>query len=247
MTNVRSGLFLSTGLTVFLLLTACGEGDSPDLFARRVDASFEVTAKVTYEVAFDPYGTGEANPMSLSITQGRWGRRTDSYTSREDKTYSGTLLDLGDEQYICNRYSGLGPEDLEGLTLTEDQIEAWEDGVCISSELSLDESDDEGLGGFFDFMFSFRETLKEHDEEVEWEATSSRTIAGINADCYHVTFTDPETGQSDDADICFSDDNILLSMDLPSPDATGILAQEVDRDVQEGDFALPYPVADWPY
>ena len=36
-------------------------------------------------------------------------------------------------------------------------------------------------------------------------------------------------------------------MDLPFADATGILAREVDRDVQEADFALPYPVVDWPY
>ena len=232
-----------------MLLAACGEGDSPDLFARRVQASFDVTAKVTYEVTYDPEGSGNANPVSLTISQGRWGRRMDSSTSRENVTFSGSFLDLGDAEYMCNRYTGLDPDEVEAFgEVPADQLKAWEDGVCYSAESFKGIS--EVLDFNFDFTFSFRETLmKESDEDVEWRATSSRTIAGLSADCYQVTFTDPETGESGEADICFSYDDILLAMDVRSPDGSGaimILATEVDRDVQEDDFALPYPVVEGP-
>lgn len=243
--NVRVGLPMAAGVSILLFLTACGDGESPSLFARRVQASFDVTEKVTYEVTFDPQGTGNANPVSMTVTQGRWGRRFDSSHGREGMTFSGTFLDLGDEQYMCNRYTGL-----DSLGLPEDQLRAWEDGVCYTSESVFGDSADELFGPVFDFTFSFREFLKEYDGEVEWEATSSRMIAGINADCYRSTFTDPETGESEDADICFSGDDILLSMDVRSSEGSGastLLAQEVDRDVQGDDFALPYPVVDRPY
>ena len=240
MTNVRSGLFLAIGLTVFLLLTGCGEGDSPDLFARRVEASFDVTAKVTYEVTYDPDGTGNPGPVSTTITQGPWGRRLDSYKSRENMTFSGTFLDLSDEEYMCNRYTGL---EAEGLP--EDQIEAWEDGVCYDSKSVFGDSADELFGPLFDFMFSYRQTLME-DDGLEWEAASSRTIAGIDADCYEATSTDPDIGEGEAA-FCFSDDDILLAMEIRSDGDYAFLALEVDREVQEADFALPYPVVDWPY
>ena len=233
MRNVRPGLFLATGLTVCLLLTGCGESDSSNLLARRVEASLDVTAKVTYEMTLDLEGTGHAAPVSSTITQGRWGKRWDSYASRGNTAYYGTFLDLGDEEYACFPYAGLEPEGLP-----EGQLEASEDGACYSGETRF-EIDALVLAREFDLRPSYREFLKETDE-LEWKVLPSRTIAGNSADCYQFTMTDP-------TDICFSGDDILLMVDVGGPNGSfTLLALNVDRSVEEEDFALPYPVVEHP-
>jgi hypothetical protein len=50
---------------------------------------------------------------------------------------------------------------------------------------------------------------------------------------------------TDPTDICFSGDDILLMVDVRSPDGSfTLLALEVERDVRQDDFALPYPVVE---
>ena len=211
---------------ILLLLTGCSDNDGASgLLQSRVEASFDVTAKVTYEMAFDLEGTGNPNPVSVAITQGPWGRRSDGSLTTEARTFSSTLLDLGDEKYICGRDLG-------------------EDGGCLRAEDAYQDPD-ELFAYAFGFAFSFRETLTESDE-LEWKLTSARTIAGIDADCYEVTSTDPEA-DTDEVEICFSGDDILLSAEVRSSKATiTVLALEVDHDVEEDDFALPYPIVERP-
>lgn len=231
--NVRYGLISAAALAFLLSLTACGESVSSSLLARRVEASLDVTAKVTYEMTLDWEGTGHVAPVSSTITQGRWGKRWDSYASRGNKAYWGTFLDLGDEEYACFRYAGLEPEGLP-----EGQLGASEDGACYSGETRF-EVNDVVLAREFDFRPTYREFLKETDE-LEWKVLPSRIIAGNSADCYQFTMTDP-------TDICFSGDDILLMVDVRVPDGPfTLLAQEVDRNVREDDFALPYPVVAGP-
>jgi len=233
MMNVRVGPLFVPVIAVFLSMTACGNGDAPSLLARRVEASLDVTVKVTYEMTLDLEGAGHAAPVSSTITQGRWGKRWDSYASRGNKAYSGTFLDLGDEEYACFPYAGLEPEGLP-----EGQLEASEDGACYSGETRF-EIDALVLAREFDLRPSYREFLKETDE-LEWKVLPSRTIAGNSADCYQFTMTDP-------TDICFSGDDILLMVDVGGPNGSfTLLALNVDRHVEEEDFALPYPVVEHP-
>lgn len=225
---------------VLLLLAGCSGGEGPaGLLQSRVEASFEVTAKVTYEMALDfaPEDGTAPNTVSLTITQGQWGRRSDTYASTGTRTVSGSMLDLGGEQYICGRYMGL-----DWGNVPESQVEAWEEGFCYRGE-SIGLDTDEILGPMLDFTFSFREALNESDE-LEWTPTSSRSIAGIAADCFRVTSPEPEPA---DGEICFSEEGILLSIEASSPERSGsIVALGVDRHVQEDDFALPYPIMERP-
>jgi len=231
--NVRAGLLVAGGFAL-LFLAACGDDDSPSLLARQVEASLDVTAKVTYEMTLDWEGTRPAALVSATITQGRWGKRWDSYASRGNKAYWGTFLDVADEEYACFRYRGLEPEDVP-----EGQLQASEEGACYAGDTRF-EVNDVVLAREFDFRPTYREFLKETNE-LEWKVLPSRVIAGISADCYQFTMTDP-------TDICFSGDDILLMVDVRDPDGLfTLVALEVDRDVREADFALPYPVVDWPY
>ena len=158
---------------VLLLLAGCSGGGSPSLLQSRVDASFEVTAAVTYEMVFDLGGTGNPNPVSTTIIQGPWEDASSTPTLAPRPRHTpDPSLDLGDEQYICGRYTGLEPEN--GCPKARSKPGKTESAIPASHSAILL---DEGLAGSaVDFTFSFRETLIESD--LELAATSTREIAG---------------------------------------------------------------------
>lgn len=165
--RIRVGLLVAGGLTL-LFLSACGDGDSPSLLARRLEASLDVTAKVTYETTEIREEIGNPDPPSLTITQGRWGRRVDSYASPEGNTYSGTLLDLRDEQYVCNRYTGAKELTLpDGVTLTEDELETIEEGFCLLSKDDYSSwKQRTEVAPLFYFTSSIRQVYEDYDEQL---------------------------------------------------------------------------------
>lgn len=210
-----------TAAGVALFLAGCSSGgDGPlALLRSRAEASFEVMVKVTYEIEISIEEPG--SKITTTITQGPWGRRVDSSAATAERTYSGTVLDLPDGQYVCG-------------------LDANGAHVCMRAG---DEFTDSMIGGVTDLTFTLKETLIESDE-VEVVGTSSRQVAGIEADCFEITSAEPEP---EEAEVCLSAEDILLSFEVKAPKINGtIVAIEVDRDVREEDFALPYPVVEAP-
>lgn len=214
------GLAIVAAILPFLGGCSSGsEGGPLALLRSRAEASFEVTAKVTYEARYEP-ASGAITSSTTTITQGPWGRRWDGTQEIGGQAVTGSFLDIEGQEYIC-----LSP--LE------------EPGFCFPSGGS-----DDGLAQVMaGFAFSYMETLRSSDQ-VELVETSTREVASLKADCFRVTVAEPDPSESD---ICFSAEGILLSLDvMSSGGGAAIVATDVDRDVRADDFALPYPVVEGP-
>ena len=126
------------------------------------------------------------------------------------------------------------------LITTEDSvITCFEDagvGECISFPA------DAPGGGFFevpDFLAT-DETLDEFIDEpgVDVTSTGSRTIAGIEADCYHV-----ESVDEGEADVCIGDNRILF-METSSDEGDFSFEALESGDPSPADFEPPYDVTE---
>jgi hypothetical protein len=134
-----------------------------------------------------------------------------------ERTFSSTWLNLDDKWYLCGSDIGNG-------------------GGCWQWI-------DQGLIDAVDNFFSLRKTILEAGD-VKVDGPSAKQMLGIDADCFQITATDPDP---EDGEMCFSKDDVLLSLDLQSPGLKAhIAATELSTDVREDDFALPHPVVEGP-
>lgn len=217
--GIRCALVM--GALITSVLAACSSDDGGPLLRlrSRAEASFEVTAKVSYEWTFS--SADPSSKLTMTVTQGPLGRRLDTSVGVGDRTYKGTLLDLRDEDYLCG-------EDAAGTP-----------GCRPAADVFT--SSDDTISTLTDFTFELRQQLVESDE-VEVINTSSRQLLGMDAGCFEVAVDEPE---HEEAEICFSSDDILLSFAFESAETSGsIVATEVDRHVSAEDFALPYPLVE---
>jgi hypothetical protein len=103
------------------------------------------------------------------------------------------------------------------------------EGVCFS-----DEPDD--INPFEDLV----QELRDFADDYEVLGTSSRNIAGRNADCFELR--EIETG--DEQEICFSDGLLLYFEDRT--DGTTFEATDISTSVRDSDFDPPFPVEEFP-
>jgi hypothetical protein len=168
--------------------------------------------KATYQLSgTDPSGAFEGTMVWYKKGD---NLRIDFESEVEGEQISATIISGPDQSYLCTEIPGMG-----------------EGGSCFAS------SDSTGEGP--EAIVSDLESALT-DPSVEVVSTSSRQIAGEDADCF--TIRSPEF--QGDAEFCLSQDGVPLYGKGTDPDGTesSLEATDFSHDVSDSDFEPPYPV-----
>lgn len=197
-----------------------GEGvpDIKDITAKFANVSFQANYKVTGS------GTeGGGGEMQL-FKQGRDRLRFDITATQNGQPMSVMVIQKDGTSAFCLRDAGeLAP--LLGVDAGK--------GVCFKSN----PDDSNNPLGNLSTTFSDIENA-----DVTVLDTSTRTVAGRDASCYHAK----DNTSGDVSTVCFAGDGALLYMQTEGADANTIEATDVKSSVDGNSFDLPFEVKDFP-
>jgi hypothetical protein len=174
-------------------------------------------AKATFKATYELSTSAEGQVTEGTMT---WYKKGDSLRidiegEVEGEQMSASIITRPDQAYFCMQI----PEMVEGCS-------------CFSAP----GAPGEGVG---EIISGLEEALT--DPEVDVVSTSSRRVAGQDADCF--TVRSPEF--EGDGEICLTEEGIPLSFKGTTEGVkTSIEATDFSRDVSDDDFEPPYPVSE---
>jgi hypothetical protein len=173
-------------------------------------------AAATFKAVYEIKSSGEGQDFSGTMTLYKKGDnlREDLEAESGGEKTSLAFITTPDTSYMCS-----GATDTEAAT-------------CFSAPTEAGQGPEQ--------MVADIEALLT-DPSVDIVSTSSRNIAGEDADCY--TLQSPEI--EGEAEICLSDEGVPLSTTSAAQGVeTTLLATDFSRDVSDSDFVPPYPVSE---
>lgn len=192
-------------------------GGSSNLHASLVKfAGATFAADYTITVA----GSQALTNATMKITQdGTKGLRVDLTGQQNGKDVSITIIDAGSTSVFCIKGVQVpGGTDASGSCLNSNSVIA-NPGAGIKNTLQRFEASD-----------------------VTVLDTSSRTIAGRHATCYHTQ----KAGETTTSTVCIDGNGVLLYGKTDGPNASEITATDVSSSVPGSPFTPPYPVRSLP-
>jgi hypothetical protein len=169
----------------------------------------------TFKVVYEIKSSGGGEDLSGTMTLYKKGNnlREDIEAESGGEKMSFAFITTPDTSYMCS-----------GATQTEA-------ATCFSAPTEAGQGPEQ--------MVADMESVLT-DPSVQIVSTSSRNIAGENANCY--TLQSPEI--EGEAEICLSDEAVPLSTTSAAQGIeTTLLATDFSRDVSDSDFVPPYPVS----
>jgi hypothetical protein len=202
-----------------------GDGGGGD--AGALDDAVDRFERSTFTTTYEATDTDTENPLNGTVTMYKDG--TDRFRMDITGTFEGQeatfiVIETPDLSSFCIE-GALEFAELLGLP-------EGEEGVCF-------ESDPTGGAGFGNLAEELRNFNAGDFEVLE---TESRTVAGRDADCY----TLQEEGAEEVEEICIDDDGVLVYVRTEGATTTLLEATDVQTDVSDGDFELPYEVRELP-
>jgi outer membrane lipoprotein-sorting protein len=193
-------------------------GETPQAAGGQFSGLSEKFAQADFKATFDVKSTGGGQgDFSGTMIMYKKGDllREDFESESEGDQSTAIYITTPETSYVCAPASGEGETD-----------------TCFSAPTQPDE----GAGQ----IIADLETVL-NDSSLQVVSTSSRNIAGEDADCY--TVRSPEF--EGDAEICLSKEAVPLYTKSTSQGAESTLeATAFSRDVSDSDFQPPYPVTD---
>jgi hypothetical protein len=167
----------------------------------------------TFKATYQITGEGAAGGTMIWYKKGQ-NMRMDMGGEVEGQQVTDILIVRPDITYYCGEIAGTG----EGST-------------CYSTPTEAGQGVEEMVGELEKILT---------DPSVEIVSTTTRAIAGQDADCYTIRAPDIE-GESQ---VCLSDEGVpLFTQETVSGQEMTMEATDFGRDVSDSDFEPPYPVS----
>lgn len=195
-------------------------GDMKAALAKFQGAKF----KADYTTTIGSAAAQALTDAKLTMTKDGGNLRVDVSGKQNGNDVSFTIINAGSTSVFC----------LKGGQVAQALGAAAAGGVCFKSDATT---------ARFNPGTGIQNTLQRFSaSDVTLLDTSSRTIAGQNATCYHTQ----KAGETTTSTVCLGKDGTLLYGGSDGANAGEITATDVSGSVSGGDFNPPFPVRSMP-